>query len=74
MKHGFMIMTHAFPEQLEEIVNLLEAPNHYFFINIDKKQDDKPFKQLLQDHKIYIFHRRKKSYTRCSWRIFSNTS
>lgn len=38
MKHGFMIMTHAFPEQLEEIVNLLEAPNHYFFINIDKKQ------------------------------------
>lgn len=55
MKHGFMIMTHAFPEQLEEIVNLLEAPNHYFFINIDKKQDDKPFKQLLQDHKNIYF-------------------
>lgn len=50
-----MIMTHAFPEQLEEIVNLLEAPNHYFFINIDKKQDDKPFKQLLQNHKNIYF-------------------
>lgn len=55
MKHGFMIMTHAFPKQLEEIVNLLEAPNHYFFINIDKKQDEKPFKQLLQDHKNIYF-------------------
>lgn len=59
MKHGFMIMTHAFPEQLEEIVNLLEVSNHYFFI---KKQDVKPFKQLLQNHKNIYFTEGKKSY------------
>lgn len=33
-----MIMTHAFPEQLEEIVNLLEVSNHYFFIKKTRRQ------------------------------------
>ena len=35
--HAFLIAAHAFPEQLEDIVNILYASNHYFFIHIDKK-------------------------------------
>lgn len=35
--HAFLISAHSFPEQLEDIVNLLYASNHYFFIHIDKK-------------------------------------
>lgn len=35
--HAFLIAAHAFPEQLEDIVKMLDAPNHYFFIHIDKK-------------------------------------
>lgn len=37
MKHGFMIMAHGNFGQLKEIISSLAAPNHYFFINIDKK-------------------------------------
>ena len=35
--HAFLIITHTFPEQLEDIVKLLDASNHIFFINIDQK-------------------------------------
>lgn len=37
LKHGFLITAHAYFEQLEQMLKLLEAPNHYFFVNIDKK-------------------------------------
>jgi hypothetical protein len=37
--HAFLIVAHTFPEQLEEIVNLLDASNHYFFIHVDKKNE-----------------------------------
>lgn len=40
MKHGFMIMAHGNFGQLKEIIGLLAAPNHYFFVNIDKKVAD----------------------------------
>ena len=35
--HAILIAAHAFPELLEDIVNILDASNHYFFIHIDKK-------------------------------------
>ncbi|MDR1678855.1 MAG: beta-1,6-N-acetylglucosaminyltransferase [Prevotellaceae bacterium] len=38
--HAFLIIAHAYPELLEDIVNLLMASNHYFFINIDKKNKE----------------------------------
>lgn len=37
LKHAFLITAHAYLSQLEKIVKLLSSPNHYFFINIDKK-------------------------------------
>lgn len=37
MKHAFLITAHAYFEQLTEIIELLSSPNHYFFVNIDKK-------------------------------------
>lgn len=37
LNHAFLITAHAFPDQLKEILSALSAPNHYFFINIDKK-------------------------------------
>lgn len=37
MKHAFLILAHAHYEQLDEIISLLTAPDHYFFINIDCK-------------------------------------
>lgn len=37
LNHAFLIYAHAYPEQLKEIIGLLASPNHYCFINIDKK-------------------------------------
>lgn len=36
--HAFLIQTHSYPELTEEIVGLLESPNHYFFLHVDAKQ------------------------------------
>lgn len=37
MKHAFIIQAHAYPELLDNILRIWHAPNHYFFIHIDKK-------------------------------------
>ena len=37
LKHGFLIIAHRDPEQLYDLLRLLQAENHYFFINLDKK-------------------------------------
>lgn len=49
MNHGFIITVHNYPELLKEIIDLLSCPNHFFFINIDKKIDDSPFKKILNN-------------------------
>lgn len=37
MNHAFLIQVHAYPQLLLKIIERLNAPNHYFFIHIDKK-------------------------------------
>ena len=37
MFHAILMTVHKYPEQVFEIVRLLDAPNHYFFIHVDKK-------------------------------------
>ena len=37
MKHAFLIMAHAYPEQLARLVKSIVSDNHYVFVNIDKK-------------------------------------
>lgn len=37
LNHAFLITAHAYFGQLEEIIQLLSAPNHFFFVNIDRK-------------------------------------
>ena len=55
MKHAFIIQVHNYPEQLKEIVDLLRSPNHYFFINVDKKVDDAPFVKELSGYPNVFF-------------------
>lgn len=55
MTHAFLIIVHAYPVLLKTIVCHLAAENHYFFINIDKKVDDKPFKaELVNFNNVYF--------------------
>ena len=37
LNHAFLMVVHDYPEQVAEIVHLLDATNHFFFIHIDKK-------------------------------------
>ena len=55
MNHAFIIQVHNYPEQLKEIIDLLHAENHYFFINVDKKVDDHPFKEALKGYSNIFF-------------------
>lgn len=55
MKHAFILQVHNFPEQLKEIVDLLYSPNHYFFINVDKKVDEMPFLRILKGYSNIYF-------------------
>lgn len=48
-KHLFMIVAHNEPELLGRIVRKLAAPNHYFYIHIDKKKDMKQFFHCVGD-------------------------
>lgn len=43
MNNAFIITVHSFPEQFKEIVRLLDARNHYFFVNVDRKSDIEQF-------------------------------
>lgn len=56
MNHAFLIYAHAFPGQLKEIIDLLKAPNHYCFINIDKKSKwaEKFIIENRSDHIIFL--------------------
>ncbi|MDR1682038.1 MAG: beta-1,6-N-acetylglucosaminyltransferase, partial [Candidatus Symbiothrix sp.] len=45
--HAFLLQVHAYPKQLEALIDLLKAPNHYFFIHVDKKS-----RQMMQTSEI----------------------
>lgn len=45
--HAFIIQVHKQPELFGRTVKKLTAPNHFFFINVDKKVNEVPFKQAV---------------------------
>lgn len=47
LNHAFIIQVHQQPELFGRTVKRLAAPNHYFFVNVDKKTDDSPFKEVV---------------------------
>lgn len=47
LNHAFIIQVHKQPELFGRTVKRLAAPNHYFFVNVDKKTDDSSFKEVV---------------------------
>lgn len=43
LRHAFLITAHAYLEQLERVIRLLSAPNHFFYVNIDRKTEADAF-------------------------------
>jgi hypothetical protein len=56
LNHAFLITAHAYPEQLKDIIGLLSAPNHYFFINVDRKAkwDNEFMDENRSDHVCFL--------------------
>jgi hypothetical protein len=55
MQVNYIILAHKNPEQLERLVNRLHAENTFFYIHIDKKIDDAPFKNILSSYSNIFF-------------------
>lgn len=61
MNHAFLIQAHNQPQLIKLIVDILNSPNHYFFIHIDKKSykllNSNEIKALskMNNVKIYSF-------------------
>lgn len=56
MKHGFLVIAHSYLDHLGRIIDVLSAPNHYFFINIDKKDvNGDAFMKKYADRENVIF-------------------
>lgn len=64
MNHAFIIQIHTFPEQFGNIVRLLASPNHFFFINVDKKvKDIIPFQEAVKGIPNIFFLQKRISVT-----------
>lgn len=73
MKHAFLLQVHKYPEQVAEIVSLLSAPNHYFFINVDRKVNVAPFVKEINNSRgaeCYL-PRRGRTIQRKSWGLLT---
>ena len=59
LQHAFLMMVHKSPELFSRIVHILAAPNHYFFVHIDKKTKDyEQYKEAVKDVTNVIFTER----------------
>lgn len=47
IKHAYLISAYKEPAQLRRLMSVLDADNVAFFLHIDKKSDDKPFREAL---------------------------
>lgn len=61
-KHAFLIQAHAYPELIEQLICLLAAPNHFFYIHIDRRS--KSLYQYLKNkykstENVFLFSEKK---------------
>ncbi len=48
MKFAYLILVHKNPEQFIRLVRKLDSPDSLFFVHVDKKTDERPFKKVLE--------------------------
>lgn len=59
LQHAFLMMVHKRPELFSRIVHVLAAPNHYFFVHVDKKTTDfDRYAELVKDVPNVVFTKR----------------
>jgi hypothetical protein len=62
MKVAHLILVHKSPLQLLQLIEALTHPAFCFYIHVDKKFDDGPFKEILQRPDVFFVEKRTKIY------------
>ena len=62
MKIAHLILAHKNPQQLLALLETMQHPAFYFYIHIDKKADDAPFKALVKMKNVFFLEKRTKVY------------
>ena len=62
MKIAHLILAHKNPEQLKRLIEALDHPAFDFYIHVDKKNNEAPFKSLLQQKNVYFIRKRVKIF------------
>ncbi|MDR3133657.1 MAG: beta-1,6-N-acetylglucosaminyltransferase [Prevotellaceae bacterium] len=66
MKVAYLILAHARPAMLKELVAAINKPQEMIFVHIDQKAEMRPFEELLSGQCTFI-----KQRERISWGTFS---
>lgn len=67
MRIAFLILAHKNPGQLERLLKALQHPAFDFYIHLDKKINEEPFKYLADLKNVFFIKKRVKVY----WATFS---
>ncbi len=62
MRIAHIILAHKNPRQLQRLIAALDHPSFDFYIHIDKKADDAPFKALFRQKNVFFINKRTKIY------------
>jgi hypothetical protein len=63
----YFILAHKNPDQIQELVSLLDDGKSFFFIHIDKKVNQDKFQNLSKNLKVYLIKKR----VECQWGKFT---
>lgn len=62
MRIAHLILTHKNPKQLERLIKALDHPAFDFYIHVDKKVDQEPFKYLSAKKNVFFIENRTRIY------------
>lgn len=62
MRIAHLILAHKNPAQLKRLITALDHPSFDFYIHIDKKSDEQPFRNILQQKNVFFIDKRTKIY------------
>ncbi|MDR1886420.1 MAG: glycosyltransferase, partial [Prevotellaceae bacterium] len=73
MTFAYLILAHKNPSRLLRMVDALTADGTYFFIHVDKKTDETPFKSIIGERENVFFCERRKTVNRAGFSLVEAT-
>ena len=58
MKIAHLILAHKNPQQLLQLIEAMQHPAFHFYVHIDKKKDEAPFRSLIKKTNVFFLEKR----------------